>query len=128
MTKDKPKPAKFFSYYIKLHVFFRNRRQQKFNQILGNLYLTYKILGFDAHGVYRMDDTWIEENKLVEYLGNLLGDKLLNHDEKKTIQKVNLRKEPEEKLTKINKKIAKFYTHFAGSLKNIFGYVSYKNF
>lgn len=38
---------------------------------------------------------------MVDYLGNLLGDKLLSHDQKKMIQKVNLRKEPEEKLTQI---------------------------
>lgn len=52
-----------------------------------------------------MDDTWIEEARFKEALENLLGDKLLNHDEKKTIQKVNLRKEPEEKLTAINEAI-----------------------
>ena len=43
-----------------------------------------------------MDDTWIDERKLVDYLSNLLGDKLLNHDQKKMIKKVNMRKEPEE--------------------------------
>lgn len=45
-----------------------------------------------------MDDTWIDERKIVDYLSNLLGDKLLSHDQKKLIQKVNLKKEPEEKL------------------------------
>jgi hypothetical protein len=75
-----------------------------------------------------MDDTWLEESKLIDYLSNMLGDKLLNHDQKKMIQKVNLRKEPEEKLTEINNSLSHFYSQFAGSLKNIFGYVSYKNF
>lgn len=37
-----------------------------------------------------------------------------------------MRKEPEEKLTKINKRLNKFYVHFARSLKNMFGYISYK--
>ena len=63
------------------------------------------IIGFDAHGCYRMDDTWIDERKLVDYLSSLLGDKLLSHDQKKMIQKVNLRKEPEERLTEINQEL-----------------------
>lgn len=46
-----------------------------------------------------MDDTWIEERHLADYLSSLLGDKLFSHDQKKMIQKVNMRKEPEEKLT-----------------------------
>jgi hypothetical protein len=52
-----------------------------------------------------MDDTWIDERKLVDYLSSLLGDKLLSHDQKKMIQKVNLRKEPEERLTEINQEL-----------------------
>ena len=75
-----------------------------------------------------MDDTWLEEQKFVEFISNLIGDKLLNHDQKKMIQKVNLRKEPEEKLTEINQGLHSFYSDFASSLKNLFGYVSYKNF
>jgi hypothetical protein len=86
------------------------------------------VLGFDAHGVYRMDDTWIEEKKLVEYLSSMLGEKLLNHDQKKMIQKVNLGKEPLEKMSAIFQELTDFYSQFAGSLKNLFGYVSYKNF
>jgi hypothetical protein len=74
-----------------------------------------------------MDDTWIDERRLVDYLSNLLGDKLLDHDQKKMIQKVNLRKEPEEKLTAINEDLNEFYAHFARSIKNVFGYISYKN-
>jgi hypothetical protein len=75
-----------------------------------------------------MDDTWIEEQRMVQPLSNLLGDKLLNHDQKKMIQKVNLRKEPEEELTKINEDLFKFYGQFARSFRNAFGYVSYKKF
>jgi len=73
-----------------------------------------------------MDDTLIDEIKLADYLNNLLGDKLLSHDQKKMIQKVNMRKEPEEELTKINKDLHNFYVDFARSFKNIFGYVSYR--
>jgi hypothetical protein len=71
-----------------------------------------------------MDDTWIDERKLVDYLSNLLGDKLLDHDQKKMIQKVNLRKEPESKLEEINAELQSFYQHFARSFKNLFGYIS----
>jgi hypothetical protein len=75
-----------------------------------------------------MDDTWVEERHLAEYLNNLLGDKLLGHDEKKLIQKVNMRKEPEEKLSQLNENLHKFYINFARSFKNVFGYVSYHKF
>ena len=34
-----PKAITFFSYYQKLNVFFRNRRQQKFNQTLGKHFI-----------------------------------------------------------------------------------------
>ena len=71
-----------------------------------------------------MDDVWIDEKKMVDYLGNLLGDKLLSHDQKKMIQKVNLRKEPEEKMTQIQEELNYFYQCFARSFKNMFGYVS----
>ena len=43
------------------------------------------------------------------------------------IQKVNLRKEPEEKLSSINQELNEFYAHFAKIFKNLFGYISYKN-
>lgn len=43
------------------------------------------------------------------------------------IQKVNLRKEPEEKLTAINEELNEFYVNFARTFKNLFGYISYKN-
>ena len=32
-----------------------------------------------------MDDTLIDEIKMADYLNNLLGDKLLTHDQKKMI-------------------------------------------
>lgn len=73
-----------------------------------------------------MDDVWIDEKKMVDYLSNLLGDKLLSHDQKKMIQKVNLRKEPEEKLTQINEELNMFFSNFAKIFKNTFGYVSHK--
>lgn len=56
----------------------------------------------------------------------MLGDKLYDHDQKKMIQKVDMGKEPEEKLTKIRQELFDFYLLFSNSLKNIFGYVSYK--
>lgn len=43
------------------------------------------------------------------------------------VQKVEMRKEPEEKLTQIHEELMSFYSCFAGSLKNVFGYVSYNN-
>jgi hypothetical protein len=39
IVHKEPKPADFFSYYQKLSVFFRNRRQQKFSQTLGKFNL-----------------------------------------------------------------------------------------
>jgi hypothetical protein len=42
------------------------------------------------------------------------------------IQKVDMGKEPEQKLTEIRQELMEFYMHFASSLKNVFGYVSYK--
>jgi hypothetical protein len=53
--------------------------------MIKDLIFNFFHLGFDAHGVFRMDDTWIDERKLVDYLSNLLGDKLLSHDQKKMI-------------------------------------------
>lgn len=75
-----------------------------------------------------MDDTWIEESALVESLNLLLSDKLWSHDQKKMYQKVNMRKVPENKLTEILEEINDFYSQFAQSFKNQFGYVSYKKF
>lgn len=74
-----------------------------------------------------MDDTWLDQLTFVSNLDGMLSDKLYNHDQKKMIQKVELRKEPEHKLTMIREEIHEFYMTFANSLKNIFGYVSYKN-
>lgn len=46
-----------------------------------------------------MDDTWLDEVCLIENLNNLLGDKLWSREQKKMVMKVNLKKEPEEKVT-----------------------------
>lgn len=56
-----------------------------------------------------MDDTWLDEETLVHILGGLLADKLWSYDQKKTYQKVNLRKEPEEKLVAVYQDVNKFY-------------------
>lgn len=54
----------FFSYYTKLSVFLKNRKSLK----LGS------ALGFDADGVYRMDDTWLEPGQFENALANdLIG-------------------------------------------------------
>lgn len=74
-----------------------------------------------------MDDTWLDEQTFIHNLDSLLGDKLFGHDQKKMVQKVEMRKEPEEKLTQIHEEMMSFYSCFAGSLKNVFGYVSYNN-
>ena len=74
-----------------------------------------------------MDDTWMEANTIVAYLTEMLADKLLSHDQKKLIKKVNMGKEPEEKLSALNMDLNQFYHTFASSLKNMFGYVSYKS-
>ena len=49
-----------------------------------------------------MDDTWLDEQTFVHNLDQLLIDKLYGHDQKKMIQKVEMRKEPEEKLSQIH--------------------------
>ena len=73
-----------------------------------------------------MDDTWLEASVFVDNLEALLVDKLYGHDQKKMIQKVDMGKEPEMKLTQIRNELREFYYQFANSLKNMFGYVSYK--
>ena len=74
-----------------------------------------------------MDDTWLDEQALAKNLDALLTDKLYNHDQKKLVQKVNLGKEPEAKLTALRNEMHGFYIHFGLKLKNIFGFISYKN-
>ena len=46
-----------------------------------------------------MDDTWLDQETFINNLDIMLGDKLYSHDQKKMVQKVELRKEPEEKIT-----------------------------
>ena len=75
-----------------------------------------------------MDDTWITDEEFARNLDAMIGEKLYTHDQKKMVQKVNMGKEPDSKLSAIRKEMFGFYMHFANSLKNIFGYVSYKNF
>ena len=43
------------------------------------------ILGFDSHGVYRMDDTLISDEILATSLESLLEDKLYGHSWKRMI-------------------------------------------
>lgn len=45
-----------------------------------------------------MDDMWLDENTLIDNLNALIGDKLWSHDQKKMYKKVELNKEPKEKL------------------------------
>jgi len=63
IAKTPKDSLEYFSYYKKLQIFFKNRKSQKFNQSLGNLFLTKYIflIGFDSSGVFRMDDTWLDE-------------------------------------------------------------------
>ena len=75
-----------------------------------------------------MDDTWLYDDVFVQNLQGILEDKLYGHDEKKMVQKVELKKEPEHKLREIENRLENFYYNFADSLKNVFGYVSYKKF
>ncbi len=74
-----------------------------------------------------MDDVWLDDLTLVDNLNALLGDKLWSHDQKKMYKKVELNKEPKEKLDIIYDELNEFYAHVAKGYKNIFGYVSYKN-
>ena len=74
-----------------------------------------------------MDDTWLDDETFVSNMSQMLEDKLYSHDQKKIVQKVELGKEPSSKLEDVRNEITQFYFHFANSLKNVFGYVSYKN-
>jgi hypothetical protein len=75
MAKTPTSQQWFFSYYKKMFVYLRNRKNLKLNS----------QLGFDSHGIYRIDDTWIHEHVLIESLENLLLDKLYTHEQKKLI-------------------------------------------
>ena len=71
----------------------------------------------------------MSDDKFVEILDELLGEKLYDHDQKKEVKRYDMGKcEHEDGLTYIRKDIEKFYHTFADSLKNIFGYITYKNF
>ena len=75
-----------------------------------------------------MDDTWLKEEVFVNHMEDLLGDKLYGHDHKKTVQRVDMGKEPEEKLAELHQFMREFYAKVAEANKNIFGYVSLNNF
>ena len=74
-----------------------------------------------------MDDTWVDEMVFAKNLDAMLSEKLYSHDQKKMVQKVNLGKEPEAHLTAIRNEMMGFYLHFGQKLKNVFGYISYRN-
>ena len=74
-----------------------------------------------------MDDTWLDDSTFARNMDAIMGEKLYNHDQKKMVQKVALNKEPEQKLTDIIDEVNGFYYKFAHGLKNLFGFVSYKN-
>lgn len=74
-----------------------------------------------------MDDTWIDARDLIPILEQLLGEKLYSYEQKKIVQRVNLGKLDDGELFPIRKAIQLFYREWVGSLKNVFGYVSYKN-
>lgn len=79
MHKDVQSHYKNFDYYKKMTVYFKNRKNQKFNNTFGN-YLRLISIGFDSHGVYRTDDTWVASEQVVNCLVSLLADKLLSHE------------------------------------------------
>jgi hypothetical protein len=75
----------YFDYYTKLNVFLKNRKSYNFTEILGKLndrINTY--LGFDIEGVYRTDDTWLDQAIFENAFSNeLIGadtQKLWSHD------------------------------------------------
>lgn len=74
-----------------------------------------------------MDDTWLDEETFVQNMSAILEEKLYSHDQKKIVQKVELGKESPESLNIVRNDLDHFYQNFANSLKNIFGFVSYKN-
>jgi hypothetical protein len=51
---------------------------------------------------------------------------LLDHDQKKTIKKVEMGKISQTEQENLNGELNKFYKAFVGTFKNRFGYVSYK--
>lgn len=90
------------------------------------------FVGFDSDGTFRADDQWVDpgvfENGIVQ---NLIGQdtqKLWSHDQKKTLQRYYLKKEPEEKVLAIQEDLNLFYHMFTESMLNVFGKVSYKRF
>ena len=98
VQNEPAKADQYFSYYTKLQVFLKNRKDGgvKFSE----------ELGFDSEGVFRMNDTWVDpgifENALAnELLGQESQQKLWDHDQKKTLKKYYMKKESEESVIKI---------------------------
>ena len=73
--------------------------------MLGNIIYVLTSIGFDSYGFFRNDDTWLSEDKFVEILDELIGEKLYDHDQKKTLQRVDMGKESEDILTEIRNDI-----------------------
>ena len=109
---------KFFGYLKKLTIFFQNRKNLKFNQ----------SLAFDSYGVFRNDDTWLKEEYFIEKLEAMIGQKLLDHKQKKELQHVNEGKLEEWHWNSIMEDQRQFLQKFAAQFKNMFGYLSYKKF
>jgi hypothetical protein len=63
LQSEPSKADHFFSYYTKLQVFLKNRKEGvKFSE----------VLGFDSEGVYRINDTWLDPGVFENALANEL--------------------------------------------------------
>jgi hypothetical protein len=75
-----------------------------------------------------MDDTWLKESVFKSSMDEMLLEKLYGHDQKKMVQKVDMGKEPEEKMEEIRTMLLQFYQMIGAAQKNVFGYVALSNF
>ena len=106
-----------FDYYRKTLLYFKSRKIQRFNQ----------LLGFDTVGIYRMDDTWMHKKDFTKHLSEMFDTTLLNYSKKRKIQRAEVGEVDGRVVEKIQDGLVEFYDDFACSLQNSFGYVSYKN-
>jgi hypothetical protein len=95
-------PQQYLSFYRKLSMYFKNRKTTSdFKQLLGKhdySLLIYPVGFSSGNALYRLSDIWIDEYTFVKALRSILGQKLWSHDHLKTLKKVNLHKESEDKL------------------------------
>lgn len=48
-----------------------------------------------------MDDTWLDDETFIQHMAGLLEEKLYSHDQKKIVQRVEMGKEDEQALQRV---------------------------